>query len=411
MTPFASLSALARSFFAMVSLVLCLTYIGSAILAAVRRRYRFTVFSLLLLAPGYFIWQTVFDLTLPGGAEPAAVSRALGALPWIYWSFALAVLTAGAIILLVYNIRYDKAFITPNAIKLFLDEVHCGICCWKDNGRVLFSNVCMSELCVAVTGEPLLNGEHFRLAVNDGIMTVGGKVWRFACRDILYGGETLREMTASDVTDEYAKTAALERDKAELSRINRELSDYTLKIDDTVRMKEILQAKANIHNEMNRLMLSTVAADGGDTGELDRIFSLWERNALLLCMEAERTTDAKAADGPERLAEALKIRLIWKEPPPAALSEKQRGLFRSAAQEAIVNAVKHAGADAVTVSFEETDAFIRCRFTNGGDVPSGAIRFTGGLANLSLLAERQGASIAAEGGDLFTLCLTFPKEG
>ena len=107
---------------------------------------------------------------------------------------------------------------------------------------------------------------------------------------------------------------------------------------------------------MNRLMLSTMAADRGNTQELDRIFSLWARNALLLCMEADKLGDDRAVHDLDRLAAALKLELCWQEPLPTALSGEQRGLFFSTTQEAMVNAVKHAEAKRLTISFSPTEA-------------------------------------------------------
>ena len=214
-------------------------------------------------------------------------------------------------------------------------------------------------------------------------------------------------MIGSDITAEYAKTKALERDKTELSLLNQELQEYYRSIDDVVRRQEILQARVNIHDEMNRLMLSTMAASGEDPAALDRIFSLWEQNALLLGKEAEETKEKD--DSLAQLAAALDIRLIWLGTLSQTLSGPQRSLFYSAAQEAIVNAAKHAGAKIMTISFDESEGRRYCRFTNDGAVPKDPGRFTGGLANLSLLAGKQGASVSASCEKGFTLSLCFPK--
>ncbi len=411
MMSFDALSAFVRALFALWALLLCLVGIGSAVLAAVRKRYHFTVFALLLFAPIYYIWQVIFDFSLFGGTEKVAlISSELCGLSIIWWLAAFIVLTFASVILLVRNIEYDKNFITPGAIKLYLDEIPCGVCCWRDNGRVSFSNIRMNELCVDLTNSPLLNGNHFRDAVKDGIMALGGKVWSFSCHDIFLDGENLHEMIASDITTEYAKNRALEKDKEELSKLNRELQEYYLSIDDTVRRQEILQAKVNIHDEMNRLMLSTTAVNSEDSAELNHIFSLWEKNALLLCMEAAETADTKKSNSLEQLAEALKIRLIWQSELPPALSERQRSLFFSAAKEAIINAVKHAEAKTMNISFSETETNIFCHFVNDGKPPQGAVKFTGGLQNLSILADKQGVAVSVGSDKDFTLSLCFPKK-
>ena len=411
MSAFAVLSPLVRALFALWALLLCLADIGSGVLAAVRKRRRFAALALALLALSYLMWQVIFDLRLFRGTEKAAgISAALGAVPWCFWLAVFLVLTGAAALLLGSNLRYDRTFITPGTIKLFLDKMPCGVCCWRGSGRVLFSNICMNRLCVALTGSPLLNGNQFRDAVEAGILLVEDRVWRFSCRDLSVDGADLHEMVAADITAEYGKTRALERDKAELSQLNRELREYYLSIDDVTRRQEILQARANIHDEMNRLMLSATAADSGDPAALDRIFSLWERNALLLCMEADETaSEAKTEESLEKLAAALGIRLVWQDAVPEALSPRQRGLFCSAAREAVANAVKHASAKTMTISFAETEEALCCSFTNDGNVPCGPVRFTGGLANLSLLAAGQGATVSAQADGAFTLTLRFPK--
>ena len=412
MIPFSDLSSAVRAAFALLSLLLCLADIGSALLAAVKKRVSAAVLALILLLPAYFLWQVIFDFALLHGGEGASpVSVALCGLPLVYWVAVFVPLTAASAVTLAVNIRYGKKFITPGAIKQFLDSIPCGVCCWRANGRVLFSNVCMNRLCAALTGSPLLNGDHFRDAVPSEIVPVDGKVWRFRCREIVSDGQTLREMIASDITAEYAKTEALEKDKAELSRVNEELREYYLGIDGAVRGQEILQAKVNIHEEMNKLMLGTVAAEADDRDGLDRIFSLWEQNALLLFREADDAAEAKAADGIIKLADALKVKLIWDGAVPEEMTEKQRELFFTAAREAIVNAVKHAEAKTAEISFDKAEDHVTARFKNGGKTPKDGVRFTGGLSDLSAMAKAQGASVSANvENDIFVLSLLFPVD-
>jgi hypothetical protein len=407
MISFAMLSELVRSLFGFLALLLCLINLSNAVLAAVRRRYHFTALAFLLFAPCYFMWQVIFDFHLSVSTKTSAnITAYLCSLLVVYWAIAFAVLTVAAVLLLGFNIRYDKTYITPGTIKLYLDKIPCGICCWRENGRVMFSNICMNSLCVAITGNNLLNGNHFYDATKGGILSVYDKVWRFSCREISIDGECLYELIASDITSEYAKTKTLEKDKEELSRLNQELWEYYLSIDDSVARKEILQAKISIHDEMNRLMLSTIAADKKDVNTLNSIFSLWEQNALLLCMEAEKNTQEKRIQTLDSLADSLGIKLIWKNDLPDELDEKQKELLFFTAQEAIINAVKHAQADEMKASFDVSKGKIICRFENNGKLPSGDVHFEGGLANLDTLAKKLDASVFAEINEKFALILT-----
>lgn len=254
-----------------------------------------------------------------------------------------------------------------------------------------------------------MNGNHFRDAVSEGILSVADSVWSFTCRDLEFDGGPLHEMVASDVTEIHAKADALRRDNEVLSRLNEELKAYSFKTDEAVRRQEILQAKVNIHDEMNRLMLSTVATDIENEEELNRIFSLWERNALLLCFEADEKKDENAAVQIENLARALGVQLVWTTGLPENLTPKQRELFFAAAQEAIANAVKHGEAKNMKISFAQTESELCCCFENDGNIPKGDIHFTGGLSNLSILAGEQNASVAANTGETFRLSLVFSK--
>lgn len=410
MTAFITLDSLPRAFFALWAFSLCLVGIVNLILPLWKKRWLFSVIALLFLLPVVFVWQVIFDIALWGklGIAPSVVSERLGDVSWGLWLVAFIVITALELLLLTYDIRYEKRHLTLGSVKLYLDKIPCGICCWTESGRVLFSNTCMNDLCASLTGVQLLNGKRFYDAVAGKMLTVDGRMWRFTARELLLDGEKTHEMIASDITDEYAETVALEKDKAELDRINRELKEYNLNIDETVRRQEILQAKVNIHDEMNRLMLSTVSAEKEDDVTMDTIFSLWEQNALLLCMQADETSDKRATDRMNELAEALKIRLIWQGALPSVFKGEQRNLFFSAAQEAIINAAKHAGAKEMMLSFAVTEGSVECRFTNDGKIPSVPVTFTGGLLNLQRLAEEQGATITTSVGERFTLFLRFP---
>lgn len=415
MTSFYELPFFSRSLFGLWAFLLCCEGIIGAILSVAFRKYQYILFSLLSFAPAYFLWQVIFNIyrVIKNNPViiPAEVSLWLGKFPWLVWLAVFLPITLAASGSILLNIRYSRTYISPLSIKICGDGLTCGICYWFDNGRVVLSNICMNRLCLALTGEPLLSGTLFRAAVSeDGYQAIGNKVWIFTCRDLELNGRHLQEMIARDVTEIHAKTQELQRNNEELSRMTETLKAYTLKIDDVVRRQEILQAKVNIHDEMNRLMLTTVTADREDTGTLDDIFNRWQQNALLLCREAEGKEGQNTSDKLTQFAELLGLTLQQNGTLPDTLTEKQKELFYTAAQEAIVNVVKHGEAKKLELSFEESKTGIRCIFENDGNIPKGNIRFTGGLANLSILAREQDASLSAEAGETFRLFLFFPSK-
>lgn len=409
MTLFYELSPLVRAIFALFTLIVCLLNIFSTVLSISKKRYIFSIFSIFLLVLTYFMWQVIFDLTLSDkNGTMTLITQKLVSVGWIFWFIAIIILTFLSVLLFFDNVNYEKNFITPGAIKMFLDNIPCGICCYKDNGKILFSNICINNLCVALTGMPLLNGNQFYESLKDSIMCVDGKMWQFAHYNIVWGGEHLEQIIASDITTEYSKTEALKKDKTELSRLNSELQEYTLRIDDIVHHQEILKAKVNIHDEMNKLMLSTMVADYNNVSALDDIFKLWQKNALLLFLETDEE-NKKALDNIKDLAKALKINFSV-QTIPDFFDENQKCLFFSTAQEALANATKHAKAKQMTVTFSVLNDEIWCNFTNDGIMPSKEIAFSGGLKNLVHLSKEQNAKIDVKVDNLFTLSLIFPTK-
>ena len=408
MISFNMLSSLIRAFFALWALLLCVISLLNIVMAFNKKKYLFGSIAITLFLPIYFFWQVIFDYSLSESSGSLnVVSSAMVNLDWIYWLVIFLLLTIFIVILLVYNVHYERNYLTVNTIKLYLDQVDCGICCYKDNGRVMFSNMIMNQLCIKLTGTQLLNGNQFYEVTKDQILSIGLERWRFSSRDITIGNEHMTEIIATNVTSEYLKTQQLEKDKAELSKINQELQDYNLSIDEVVRHQEILQAKVNIHDEMNRLMLSTVATDSEDISNLDKIFALWQENALLLSMEAEENKLEAISHKIEELAKVLKIHLLWKDEPVSILCEKERNIFYIAAQEAIANASKHAKASRMIISITKVDEHIECHFINDGDLPDKTITFTGGLANLEKLIKKQGAILKVNYDHQFVLSLVF----
>ena len=139
--------------------------------------------------------------------------------------------------------------------------------------------------------------------------------------------------------------------------------------------------------------------------------SLW--NALLRETGLKPGTDPRTISGKEveKLAEALKIRLVWKSVLPAAFTEKQRSLFFCAAQEAIANAAKHAGAACLTVDVDESGEALRAGFANDGRPPARPVEETGGLRSLRRRLEQAGGEMRIDTEQGFRLTVTIPKGG
>ncbi|MDO4478737.1 MAG: hypothetical protein Q4B73_06850 [Lachnospiraceae bacterium] len=434
MTPLIELSIVAQTFFNLWAFLLCVWAIIGMVHSVNQRNFLGCFFALVLFVPSFYLWQVEQEVRIAVRLKSVMpLNLRILTLPYTFVLGGLLLMTVMAAGSFLYAMKKAETSISPRVIKLCVDRMPCGVCYWEADGRVIFLNTCMNRLCNELTNESLLNGNRFHEAIfenelpddlkevaallqasengesEENILVIKDRVWQFTCRAIVMDEEALREMIASDITEIYAKTKALQKDKARLVQLNEELRQYDLNIDETVRRQEILQAKVHIHDEMNHLMLSTMATDCHDEAALDKIFVQWERNALLLNQEAQCSKIENERERFTALGEALGLEIIWEDDGKVTFDSRQRALLFAAAREAAANAVKHAGAKRFTVSFSETPKTISCHFTNDGVMPKGSVVFKGGLANLKTLAAEQKAEVAVRVVENFVLDVTFPK--
>lgn len=411
MISFILLSPLMRSFFYLWGYLLCFLGIVSVIQTIHGKKDCTVYLSSVLFLISFMFVQCNYDIHLyVQFGKASSFSLFVGNFPVYYWGFLYLCITVGFIYIQVRISRYSKENITLSSIKLCADSIPCGICYWNDNGRIIFSNSCINQLCVQITGAPLLNGLNFRQEISNGVMKINNKVWNVSEKEVFYNGEILHELIVTDVSEIYKKTMVLQNNNEILSNMTKELREFSLNIDDIVRREEILRAKINIHDEMNRLVLTTEAVDLNDEQILDSILSMWERNALLFCMEADSVLYDDALDRLEKFAKALGIQLTWKEFSLVSLSNIQKELFFITAREALANVSKHTDAHLLKIVKEETKEYIKYSFENEGGVTGIVAKTSGGLSNLDRLAKKQDAIIQASIQDKkFILLLIFKK--
>lgn len=309
---------------------------------------------------------------------------------------------------------WAKTHLSPESFAKAFNSVSAGILFYVEGGQCLLSNNVMNQLAQSITEMPLLNGEEFYEALgSDTVKTSDGKVWSFKRRKLSVE-ERMRfgrkqvifvyELIATDITEMVLKNQQLSDDNMKLRRINDELEDYNRDMLESIRRKEILSAKMNIHDEMNRLMLSTVNALG-ETDETKRndFLRLWQRNALLLCKEANQSQPIDFLADLSVIADSLGIRFICDDLPE--LSDVNiRRVFVQVARESMVNAVKHGGAKSMMVSVQKKDGWRRFVFANDG-ICEGEVIFSGGLHIVEKMVGDIGGKLTVESKDNFAVVL------
>jgi hypothetical protein len=153
----------------------------------------------------------------------------------------------------------------------------------------------MNDICFSLLGRTLQNG----VALYDSVKgkpihaLSDGTAVSFRHRLLTFDGAPLHELIADDITELYEKNEQLRADNERSRRLPENMKAYGETLTDTVRRQEILQAKANIHDEMKRMILATgkTIQDGSETEP--GIFSGCGRARC--CSSARKRIRAKAA--------------------------------------------------------------------------------------------------------------------
>lgn len=389
-------------------LVVCLYNTVNAIY--VKSRFFIPVF-VIMSAVLYFEFQLEHDLILyTRGSQCLRLTYWLGCLPHIWWMLWHILMTVLTVMLTGSRLEWGKKHINPNTIQIAVDSMPFGICCYTAGGHVIFSNSVMNELCTEITGRALMNGFELSNAVHESNITLNGTTWHFSHDRITYRGAPLFEIIASDITGEYSATEKLIRENEELKRMNAEMRRYNQNIDDTIRSREVLSAKMTIHDEMNEVMLASIAAaESREAEKLDDVLNLWNRNMLVFFKNSGEYS-RHSREEITSLSELLGIKLVWSGYDETLLMPETADVVYKAAREAISNAAKHAHAKQIDIAFSETDADITVRLSNDGVRHEGDTVFGGGLRNLEEIAGRNGGSLSVTEAGRYTLILKLPKK-
>ena len=383
MTAFDELPVLAQNFICFWALLLCLGCIAETIMFFSQKRYLPALATILCFFGAYFVMHICRDGTIQRmfGLGNAMALRLLH-LPCIVLPAACLVMTILCALLYRNITAWRKTHINAASIKESMDTLPAGICFYLEDGRCILSNHRMNDICFSVLGHALQNGAQFYdfVCTRPIHQLPDGTAVSFHHRELTYRGAPLHELIANDITDLNEKSEQLKANNVRLQKLAENMKAYGETIADTVRQKEILQAKVNIHDEMNRIHLITRKSLSGEpTSERQVILQMWQQ-MLLLCKEADAHKTSSAVADLNTLAAAIGIRLVWSGAPNDLPSAVQP-LFLAAAREAMTNAIKHAQAQTLDISIEENSDSIEARFTNDGKTPNHqwfSVRCSGG---------------------------------
>lgn len=371
---------------------------------------------LVFLAAGLFeeiCIEVVFYQVRFGVSFSGMAGTRMQGMPAALWVALALVVCVGSIAGGVMLWKWHNAHLGPSAINEALDRSPQGVCFGDERGVPILLNMAMDDAARTLVGHGVRDVNAFWTDVRsrsaedmgeDAALVVTETDGALLFRSLWVSAETgrYRQVIADDVTEVYRLTEELRVRNGQLAALQGRLRAYGETVRDVVRSQEVLAAKALVHDELGHALLTTERyCTQEHASELsgEEVVTLWRRTLALL----SSASDAQAREGAEALLElthaaetlGLAVRMDGCPPDDGTALE----LAIRALRESILNAVKHAGATQLTMTFTP-DGFTVC---NDGRPPDAPIRETGGLRSLRQAAEAVGAEMHVSAAPAFKL--------
>lgn len=339
------------------------------------------------------------------------ISRRPGALSPMPWTILTLLLTALGLWVSCKLFLRSKRQLSPFSIKESSDHLPCALCFAWENGQPCLKNFKMDELSHRITGKALLNANEFwkEVAPQSIVTLSNGQTWSFERIRLTLSGQTVYQITGTNITEEARLRQELEEDNLRLRAMNRRLRQYGQEVQELTREKEILRAKTRVHDEIGHVLLQTRQFLSGARGDAESICAQWRQNTHLLL---GKYADEKRMDTFEPLSRAARAIGVTIERSGAFPEDgtENAHLVESAAHECLTNLVRHANGTRLEIFGEATANGWEIRYLNDGDAPSQPIVEGSGLSSLRAQVEAADGAMAVEHAPRFRLTLILPQE-
>ena len=320
--------------------------------------------------------------------------------------------------------RYHISRMIRNAINTYPDGIRFA----ATDGRPILANKKINDVCYELTGHTITNAtamwqtlmlkalpqshEDTKEAESILCRIEDGTVWQFQRRLLQVNKSQITQYEASDITDLYEYRNKLEENNRRVAELHNRQRELLRNIVQNNLDKELLSAKMRIHDVFGRLLIMTknVLTEDNDEQSEWELFSAWE-NVIADMENAAVVTETREVSPQKELiqvADLIGCRVEFQgiQPP----ERKALLLLYAAIREALTNAVKHAGADKLTISVSENNGRYDVEIRNNGRAVNQPIQEGGGLSSLRKRLEQDGATMSYRYNGSVTLILTITKE-
>ena len=306
---------------------------------------------------------------------------------------------------------------TAAAIREAIDSYPDGLCLCTAAGRPILVNQTMNTLVERMTGHTVLDGEivwrelsasetlregkRLRQPWLEESQSPGalyfqlpeGAIWRF--RRLPLAGRDTVQLEATEVTRLCQLSRELYDNNCRLRELQKRQKALLENIVQINRDKELLSAKIRIHGRMGRCLVATeqFLSQGLPRGGAEELKAAWQDaiQGFAGLTDEERGERRSPREELLRVAEMIGCRVTLHGPQPGR--ESTLRLLYAAVREGLTNAVRHAGADALTVEIASTSGGYHVEIFHNGRPPAEAIREGNGLGDLRRRLEAEGGRL------------------
>ncbi len=320
--------------------------------------------------------------------------------------------------------KFKEQYHTSRMIRNAIDTYPDGVCFAAADGRPILANKTINEVCYVLTGHTVTNATAMWQELEpraipqsyetDSILCrlPDGTVWQFRKNCLQIEEVPVIQYEASDITELYEYQSRLAENNLRVLRLHERQRDLLQNIVQNNQDQELLNAKMRIHDAFGRILIMTKNALTETDAEQSRfdLFTEWE-NVITDMENAVDSFDTRESSPQKELlqvAELIGCRVEFLGNQPA--EQKALLLLYAAIREALTNAVKHAGADKLTIAISDNKSRYYVEIRSDGRAVSLPIQESGGLGSLRKRLERDGATLDYRYDRTVTLVLTIPKE-
>ncbi len=323
-------------------------------------------------------------------------------------------------------ILYSVHIATNNSISRFsikesIENLPMGLCFLSQDGDLSLSNHTMRRLSFYLTKKDLQNGLEFwsdLMAMRESDMCVisdenpsfilnNGEVWQFSKTFCTIGDEEYQSIKASNITQFYALSQNIEAANDKLKNQQQRLKNLLLNKEYNAAEQVAIDTKVQYHDDFGNLLVLTkkILAERPDESKLEDIVNAWTGLADKI-VNKDTTSDLSLA---QVQAFALKLNCELSITGQLPADAEKAALFLLIVNEMLKNAVYHAKADKLHVSFGDDGVNYTLTTENKAHFVGKRLVEGGGLSGIRQKVEHFDGCMEITSGDKILLTIAVPK--